>query len=168
MPRTPESKIVPFSDLAALSTQLHNKKLNLITTNGCFDLLHWGHLKYLSDARLLGDLLICGVNSDRSVKKLKGPSRPLCTERERALQLASLESVDYVTIFDDETPIRFLEQVKPAVHVKGGDYEGKVLPETEVIERFGGTLRFLPFIPGYSTTKLIERFLNMKTEKHTP
>jgi rfaE bifunctional protein nucleotidyltransferase chain/domain len=155
--RTPESKFVPFNLLNSAAELLHAEGLKIVSTNGCFDFLHWGHIHYLNEARALGDILFCGVNSDRSVKHLKGEGRPLCAEKERALQLASLEVVDFVTIFDEETPERFLEILRPAIHTKGGDYDGKILPEAGVVERAGGIIKFLPFTVGYSTTKIIEK-----------
>jgi len=157
MIRTAESKQVRMEDLPALAHRLHLEDRKIVTTNGCFDLLHWGHLKYLQDARALGDLLICGVNADSSVKGLKGEGRPLVAEGLRALQLAALESVDYVVIFSEPTPNRFLELIGPAIHVKGGDYLEKALPEREVVEKGGGKVVCLPFVPGLSTSGLIEK-----------
>jgi rfaE bifunctional protein nucleotidyltransferase chain/domain len=165
MVRTPQSKIVAFKDLRLLAEKLHAEKRKIISTNGCFDLLHWGHLSYLAEARALGDVLVCGLNSDRSVKALKGTDRPLCPEAERSLQMAAVEAVDYVVVFDDDRPDKFLEILKPAIHTKGGDYGGKTLPEAGVVERYGGKIVFLPYLPGYSTTALIGRLLNMESKK---
>ena len=127
----------------------------LVTTNGCFDLLHMGHVTYLRDAALLGDIFVVGINSDRSVAQLKGPSRPICTERDRAGVISSLKPVDYVFIFDESDPCDFLAVLRPDVHVKGGDYTPDKLPETEVVERFGGRVAIVPFTEGYSTTRII-------------
>jgi rfaE bifunctional protein nucleotidyltransferase chain/domain len=130
----------------------------VVFTNGCFDLLHPGHVSYLRAARLLGDALLVGLNSDASVRKLKkGPSRPIMPERDRAAVLAALESVDAVVLFGEDTPMRLMRELKPDVYVKGGDYRVEDLPETEVAAEIGAEVKILPFEPGYSTTALIER-----------
>jgi rfaE bifunctional protein nucleotidyltransferase chain/domain len=129
----------------------------LVCTNGCFDLLHPGHVSYLRAARALGDALIIGLNSDISINKLKGPSRPVVPEFDRATVLEALESVDAVVVFDEDTPIRLLREVKPAVYVKGGDYRVEDLPEAEVAAEIGAEVKILPFETGYSTTALIEK-----------
>jgi D-beta-D-heptose 7-phosphate kinase/D-beta-D-heptose 1-phosphate adenosyltransferase len=151
-----ESKLIPFSSLGGLAEKLRAQNKKIVTTNGCFDILHFGHLKILEEARSLGDVFLCGVNSDRSVKKLKGERRPIFSEKTRALQVAALESVDYVTIFDEDTPERFLSIVKPAVHVKGGDYAPEDLPERACVESFGGKVVCLPYLQGFSTTRVLE------------
>jgi len=125
----------------------------LVFTNGCFDLLHPGHVSYLRAARALGDALIIGLNSDISINKLKGPSRPVVPEFDRATVLEALESVDAVVVFDEDTPIRLLREVKPAVYVKGGDYRVEDLPEAEVAAEIGAEVKILPFETGYSTTQ---------------
>ena len=129
----------------------------IVSTNGVFDLLHVGHVRYLAAARLLGDLLVVGVNSDDSTHRLKGPTRPFNSEDERAEILAALESVDYVTIFGESTPIELLEVVRPEVHVKGGDYDVAALPETAVVTGYGGRVVTVPFVPGRSSSTLISR-----------
>jgi rfaE bifunctional protein nucleotidyltransferase chain/domain len=129
----------------------------LVFTNGCFDLLHPGHVSYLRSARALGDALIIGLNSDISINKLKGPSRPVVPEFDRATVLEALESVDAVVVFDEDTPIRLLREVKPAVYVKGGDYRVEDLPEAEVAAEIGAEVKILPYETGYSTTALIEK-----------
>lgn len=129
----------------------------MVFTNGCFDLLHPGHVSYLRAARALGDALIIGLNSDISINKLKGPSRPVVPEFDRATVLEALESVDAVVVFDEDTPIRLLREVKPAVYVKGGDYRVEDLPEVEVAAEIGAEVKILPFETGYSTTALIEK-----------
>jgi glycerol-3-phosphate cytidylyltransferase len=128
----------------------------LVTTNGCFDILHAGHVRYLNDAKRLGDILVVGVNSDGSVRKLKGPRRPLQGENDRALLIASLRMVDAAFIFREDDPRAFLEILRPDVHVKGGDYGADIL-EREVVERFGGKIEIVPFVKGYSTTSLVEK-----------
>lgn len=155
--RLPEDKLISLSAISAVAVRLRAEGKRIVTTNGCFDLLHWGHIKYLSEARRHGDVLICGVNSDVSVRGLKGTGRPMTAERIRALQVAGLESVDFVCIFDDSTPERFLAQVKPDVHVKGGDYQDKPMPERALVEGHGGRIVLIALEEGFSTTGLIER-----------
>lgn len=157
MLRSPESKIVCFEDLSYWAMRLRNEGKRIVTTNGCFDLLHPGHLQYLAQARALGEVLLVAVNSDESVRKLKGSERPFFPAKERAKQLAALEAVDYVTIFENDTPVEVIRAVCPDIHVKGGDYESKDLPERAVVESIGGKLRILSFVDGYSTTTLIEK-----------
>lgn len=128
----------------------------VVTTNGCFDVLHLGHLRYLQAARQLGDLLVVAVNSDSSVRELKGENRPLVPEDERAEMLAGLECVDYVVIFPESTPIELLAELKPSIHVKGGDYKLEQLVEREVVEENGGKVIVGLNVPGKSTTNLIE------------
>jgi D-glycero-beta-D-manno-heptose 1-phosphate adenylyltransferase len=129
----------------------------VVFTNGCFDLLHPGHVSYLWAARSLGDALVVGLNSDASIKKLKGPSRPVVPEGDRALVLSALEPVDAVVVFGEDTPVRLMRELRPAVYVKGGDYRIEDLPEAKVAEEIGAEVNLLPFEPGYSTTALIER-----------
>ncbi len=129
----------------------------LIFTNGCFDLLHPGHVSYLRAARSLGDALIVGLNSDASINRLKGPSRPVVPEADRATVLEALEPVDAVVVFDEDTPVRLLREVRPAVYVKGGDYRVEDLPEAEVAAEIGAEVKIMPFETGYSTTALIEK-----------
>ena len=138
-----------------------------VFTNGCFDLLHLGHVRYLQEARALGDFLVLGLNSDESTRLLKGPGRPLVPEGERAEILAALACVDYVTIFGEETAGALVELLQPAIYVKGGDYAGdnagenikpdtNRLPEAKVVQAYGGTVRLIPYVRGHSTTELIE------------
>jgi rfaE bifunctional protein nucleotidyltransferase chain/domain len=129
----------------------------LVFTNGCFDLLHPGHVSYLRAARSLGDALVVGLNSDASVGRLKGPSRPIVPEKDRAVILAALQSVDAVVLFGEDKPVRLMRELKPATYVKGGDYHIESLPEAEVAAELGAEVRILPFEPEYSTTALIER-----------
>jgi glycerol-3-phosphate cytidylyltransferase len=136
--------------------QKEQKKI-IVTTNGCFDILHVGHVRYLAEARKLGDLLIVGVNTDASVKRLKGPTRPLNNEADRAEILAALECVDYVTLFTEDTPVEFLAEVQPNFHAKGGDYNPADLAETPVVESFGGQMKIINLVPGKSTTGLIAK-----------
>lgn len=135
----------------------------VVFTNGIFDLLHVGHLRYLRAARALGDLLVVGLNDDASAARLKGPGRPLVPADERAELLAALDAVDYVTLFREDTPAALLAALEPDVYVKGGDYAagpgepGKPLPEAAVVREYGGAVRTIPYEPGHSTTELIAR-----------
>jgi glycerol-3-phosphate cytidylyltransferase len=156
-PRKPETKIVPSTRIQELSKSLKAQGKNIVTTNGCFDILHLGHIKYLLEAREMGDVLIVGINSDRSVKLLKGPSRPINPEHDRALQLAGLESVDYVTIFDESTPENLLKTIAPSIHIKGGDYTADKLPEKKIVEEGGGKVVCVSHLEGFSTTRLIDK-----------
>ena len=129
----------------------------LVVTNGCFDLIHVGHVRYLQAARKLGDALAVGVNGDTSVRSLKGAGRPLNPEQDRAEVLAALASVDYVAIFEEKRATRFLEEVKPAIYVKGGDYKPETLDADEraALEKLGAEVRIIPFETGYSTSRLL-------------
>ena len=129
----------------------------LVFTNGCFDLLHVGHTRYLQQARRLGDALLVAINSDRSVRALKGPGRPVMCEEERAEVLAALAAVDYVTIFDEESPRALIAEALPDVLAKGGDYALEEIHGREEVERAGGRVVALPFVEGVSTTDVIER-----------
>ena len=149
-------KIYHLSELASILQQAKSDGNVVVTTNGCFDVLHLGHLRYLQAARQLGDLLVVAVNSDSSVRQLKGENRPLVPEDERAEMLAGLECVDYVVIFPEETPISLLSELKPSIHVKGGDYKLEQLIERDVVEANGGKVIVGLNVPGKSTTNLIQ------------
>ena len=132
----------------------------VVWTNGCFDLLHAGHVRSLRAAAALGDVLVVGLNSDESVRRLKGPSRPILPEEDRAESLAALECVDHVLVFPDSTPTAVLGRLRPDVHCKGADYappHGRPIPEKAVVEAYGGRVAFLPLVEGVSTTELIRR-----------
>ncbi|MEY2546922.1 MAG: D-glycero-beta-D-manno-heptose 1-phosphate adenylyltransferase [Verrucomicrobiota bacterium] len=152
-------KIVDLAELSRRSQQLRAAGKKLVATNGCFDLLHPGHVRYLHAARSLGDALVVGVNGDESVRALKGSGRPLNNERDRAEVLAALEDVDLVTIFPDVRATQFLEAAAPAIYVKGGDYTRETLEPNEraALEKIGADIRIIPFETGYSTSGLIER-----------
>ena len=136
---------------------LRARERRLVFTNGCFDLLHVGHVRYLRQARSLGDALLVAVNSDRSVRALKGAGRPLMTEGERAELLAALEAVDFVTVFDDVSPRALIADLLPDVLAKGGDYALEEIHGREEVEAAGGRVVSLPFVEGASTTNIIER-----------
>ncbi len=152
-------KIIPFENLSAWCQTLRAAGKKLVVTNGCFDILHVGHVTYLEAARTYGDTLLVGVNSDESVRILKGPGRPINTEQDRALVLAALACVDAVCIFREVDATKFLELVKPDVWVKGGDYTIESLNQTErtLVERLGGKIVILPLVPGKSTTGLLAK-----------
>ncbi|RHX90445.1 D-glycero-beta-D-manno-heptose 1-phosphate adenylyltransferase [Leptospira stimsonii] len=155
-----KNHIVPWEEVASFSDQIRNSK-KIVFTNGCFDLVHRGHLTYLSQARELGDFLWIGLNGDSSVKRLKGSQRPVVSEEDRAILLGNLRFVDAVTIFNQDTPLELLRLVRPAIHVKGGDYKVEDLPETPLVREFGGEVKILPFVPGKSTSLLIEKILKL-------
>jgi D-glycero-beta-D-manno-heptose 1-phosphate adenylyltransferase len=136
---------------------LKSNNKTIVTTNGCFDILHVGHVRYLKQSKALGDVLVVCVNSDSSVKRLKGPERPLNNQADRAEVLAALESVDYVVIFDEDTPVNNLSAIKPDIHTKGGDYDINSLPEAKVVMENGGRLEFISLVEGKSTTNIIEK-----------
>jgi rfaE bifunctional protein nucleotidyltransferase chain/domain len=133
----------------------------VVWTNGCFDLLHVGHIRSFRDAKALGDILIVGINSDASVRALKGNSRPVVNEADRAETIAALEMVDYVTIFDESTPIPALERLRPDIHCKSAEYAdgARPMPEREIVLGYGGRIAILPVHAGRSTTQLIERIM---------
>lgn len=129
----------------------------IVFTNGCFDILHTGHVRYLKTARSLGDCLAVGLNSDVSVRRLKGPERPVNVEADRAEVLDALFAVDYVTIFDEPTAAELIARIRPDVYVKGGDYTLDTLPEAKIVQQYGGRVAFVDLVPGRSTTKVIEK-----------
>ncbi len=164
-------KIQERAELAALLHLHRAAGQRVVFTNGCFDLLHLGHVRYLQEARSLGDLLVVGLNSDDSTRALKGPNRPLVPQDERAEVLAALACVDYVTIFEEMTAVALVETLRPDVYVKGGDYAAPTaedaaqpaainyakLPEAAPVLAEGGQVRLIPYVPGHSTSELIER-----------
>jgi len=159
--RTILSKLKTREQISHLCEQLRNQGKKIVTTNGVFDLLHVGHVTYLENARALGDVLVVGINSDASVRRIKGPKRPLNEEHARACCIAALECVDFVIIFDEDTPVSFLEQARPTIHVKGGDYLGKEdrMVEKEIVASYGGRIELKGMVKGYSTTSLIEKIV---------
>jgi rfaE bifunctional protein nucleotidyltransferase chain/domain len=152
-------KIVNPDRLAAIADSFREQDRKLVLTNGCFDLLHAGHVRYLQAARALGDALVVAINGDDSVRALKGEGRPLNSERDRAEIVAALECVDYVVLFPEMRVTRLIERVRPSIYVKGGDYTPASLhpEERAALERIGAKIRILPLEPGHSTSGLIER-----------
>lgn len=133
------------------------EKKKIVFTNGCFDILHRGHVEYLNEAKKLGDLLVVGLNSDRSVKELKGPERPVNAENDRKFVLQNLKAVDFVQIFDEQTPLNLIKAINPDILVKGGDWKPEQIVGSEHVLTNGGEVLSLNFVDGYSTTKIIHK-----------
>src|SRR4030043_1036177 len=161
-----KQKIKARKELLRIITDLKAEGKRIVFTNGCFDLLHVGHVRYLEEAKALGDVLVVGVNSDASVRKLKGPKRPILPEAGRAEILSGLGCVDYITLFDEMDPLKLIASLQPNVLVKGGDWTKEQTVGKEVVERSGGEVVIIPFVKGASTSNLIETILK-KIEKRT-
>jgi rfaE bifunctional protein nucleotidyltransferase chain/domain len=161
-----KQKIRERKDLLRIIKNLKAKGKRIVFTNGCFDLLHIGHIRYLEKARALGDALVVGVNSDSSVRKLKGPKRPVLPVKERTEILSGLGCVDYITIFDERDPLKLITSLHPDVLVKGGDWTKDQIVGSEVVKRSGGKVVTIPFVKGVSTSNLINIILK-KYEKRT-
>jgi rfaE bifunctional protein nucleotidyltransferase chain/domain len=158
----PANKVMDWEALSAWRQRARRAGRVVVWTNGCFDLLHVGHVRNLRAARELGDVLVVGVNDDASVRRLKGAGRPIVPGAERAELLAALECVDAVVLFGEDTPIAALERLRPEVHCKGADYappNGKPIPEAAVVAAYGGRIEFLPLAPGISTSELERRMV---------
>lgn len=151
------SKIVTLEAFQAELARIRLMEKKIVFTNGCFDIIHRGHVEYLAKASDLGDLLILGLNTDRSVKEIKGPSRPINNEFSRALVLASLKYVDYVILFDEDTPIKLINFIMPDVLVKGGDYKPESIVGYEQVMANGGQVISIPFVEGFSSTNIIKK-----------
>jgi D-glycero-beta-D-manno-heptose 1-phosphate adenylyltransferase len=153
------SKIIRLEELAERSARLRLEGKRVVATNGCFDILHVGHVRYLAAAQKIGDVLVVGLNGDDSVRQLKGEGRPVNRERDRAEVLAALESVDYVTVFPEKRATNFLRAAQPVVYAKGGDYRVDTLDPEEraVLTEFGTKIEIIPFEKGYSTSELLTR-----------
>lgn len=153
------SRILTREGIGQLVGEAKAAGKTVVFTNGCFDILHVGHVRYLQQARAMGDMLVVGVNTDESVRRLKGPTRPINPENDRAELLAALGCVDYVTLFPEDTPIELILLIRPDVQVKGGDYRPEELPEAEVMRSIGGRVEIIPLSAteseGFSTTKTI-------------
>ena len=152
-------KIIPWDALPEWRKRFRASGKKLVVTNGCFDILHPGHVTYLETARNFGDALLVGVNSDEATRQLKGPNRPVNSENDRATVLAALESISGVCIFFEKTATRFLERAQPDIYVKGGDYTLETLNQDErrAVEAAGGQIKLVPFVPGKSTTAILEK-----------
>ena len=156
-----KNKITTLEKLMPLIQRLKKQKKKIITTNGVFDIIHFGHVKYLEQSKNLGDFLIIGVNTDASVKQIKGDKRPINDENSRIRVLAGLESVDYVFLFNEKDPIKWLSKIKPDFHVKAGDYKLNQIIEKDVVEKNGGKIIITGIEKNYSTTKLINKILDI-------
>ena len=149
--------LIPNERIEEFAATLRAAGARIVFTNGCFDILHAGHVRYLAAARALGDYLILGLNSDASVRRLKGETRPVNSEADRAEVIGALKSVDAVVIFGEDTAEELIARVRPAVYAKGGDYTRETLPEARIVESYGGEVEFIPLVEGKSTTGIIER-----------
>jgi rfaE bifunctional protein nucleotidyltransferase chain/domain len=154
--------ILAEQDLSLWLDEIRTKYRKIVFTNGCFDILHAGHVRYLESAKALGDCLVIGLNSDVSVRALKGESRPINSEEDRAEVLSALRAVDYVVIFGEKTAENIIAKLCPDVYVKGGDYSVETLPEAKVVLGYGGKIEFVPFLAGRSSTNIINK---MKSDK---
>ncbi|MHB8232020.1 MAG: D-glycero-beta-D-manno-heptose 1-phosphate adenylyltransferase [bacterium] len=148
-------KIIEFNKIKNIISELRKDFKKIVFTNGCFDIIHAGHISYLNGAKALGDILVVGINSDKSVKRLKGKSRPVINEKDRAYILANIKPVDYVVIFDEDTPYALIKEIIPDILVKGGDYEGKEVAGGNIVESAGGRVVLIDFINGKSTSNII-------------
>ncbi|MGZ3604866.1 MAG: D-glycero-beta-D-manno-heptose 1-phosphate adenylyltransferase [Thermodesulfobacteriota bacterium] len=160
-----KKKIKERKELLRIIKNLKAKGKRVVFTNGCFDLLHLGHVRYLEEAKALGDVLVVGVNSDSSVRKLKGPKRPILPEEERTEILSGLGCVDYITIFNEADPLKLITSLKPNLLVKGGDWTREQIVGREVVERSGGELVIIPFVQGASTSNVIDTILKRFQKK---
>jgi D-beta-D-heptose 7-phosphate kinase/D-beta-D-heptose 1-phosphate adenosyltransferase len=161
-----KQKIKARTELLRIINDLKAEGKRIVFTNGCFDLLHIGHVRYLEEAKALGDVLVVGVNSDVSVRKLKGPKRPVLPQAERAEILSGLGCVDYITLFSEMDPLKLITLLRPNVLAKGGDWTKEQIVGKEVVERSGGEVFIIPFVKGASTSNLIKTILK-KYEKRT-
>jgi len=149
--------LIPAEKIESFCETLREAGQRIVFTNGCFDILHAGHVRYLAEARAQGDCLVLGLNTDASVRRLKGPSRPVNTELDRAEVVGALASVDYVVLFGEQTAETLIAKVKPDVYVKGGDYTLATLPEAKIVQSYGGSVHFIEMVPGRSTSNVIRK-----------
>ena len=150
-------KLIEQSKIEELANQIRRQNKTIVATNGCFDILHVGHVRYLKKSKEFGDVLIVGLNSDVSVKSIKGPNRPINNENDRVEVLCALNSVDYVVLFDEKSPVDLLDKIKPNIYTKGADYTLNTLPEADVILKNNGWVEFIDFVVGKSKTKIIDK-----------
>jgi rfaE bifunctional protein nucleotidyltransferase chain/domain len=156
-PLNVSGKIKSLEALKEIAAAARKDGKTVVFTNGCFDLLHRGHVHILREAKACGDILIVGVNSDRSVKMIKGANRPLLPERDRVELIAAMEMVDYVVLFDESDPYKIIESLKPDVLAKGGDWKVEKIIGSDIVEKRGGRVAVIPYLAGFSTTEIIER-----------
>lgn len=152
--------LIKREDVRALIDSLHKNGKTVVTTNGCFDILHVGHVRYLEKTKTFADISIVLLNSDKSVRSIKGPSRPINNENDRAEILSALRSVDYVVLFDEDSPRNLLDEMKADVYTKGADYNMDTLPEADIMKKNGTKVEFIEFVTGKSTTNTIEKMKN--------
>ena len=153
--------LIDRKDAATFCENLRREK-KIVFTNGCFDIIHAGHVRYLTAAKNFGDVLIVGLNDDESVRRLMGASRPINSQDDRAEVLLGLKAVDHVIFFGEQTAENLIAEVKPDVYVKGGDYTLDTLPEAKIVQRYGGRVEFVNLVAGRSTTKIVEKILEVK------
>ena len=149
--------LIPAERIEDFCAALREAGQQVVFTNGCFDILHAGHVRYLNEARAQGDCLVLGLNGDESVRRLKGPERPINSELDRAEVVGALKSVDYVVLFGEQTAESLIAKVRPAVYVKGGDYTLDTLPEAKIVQSYGGRVHFVKMVEGRSTTNVIKK-----------
>lgn len=149
--------LVAGEDIASFCETLRRGGKKIVFTNGCFDILHAGHVRYLAAARALGDCLVLGLNTDASVRRIKGTERPINSEEDRAEVADALKAVDYVVLFDEPTAEQVIGKVRPDIYVKGGDYTLETLPEAKIVQSYGGRVEFIALVAGRSTTNVIEK-----------
>ena len=149
--------LIKRNNIDKFCRELKSEGKKIVFTNGCFDILHVGHVRYLTAAKEFGDILIIGLNTDSSVKMLKGNDRPINTEMDRAEVLLALKAVDYVVLFGEKTAEELIADVKPDIYVKGGDYTLETLPEAKIVQSYGGKVEFIPMVAGRSTTNIINK-----------
>ncbi len=157
--------IVPFVGIEKICNELRAEQKKIVFTNGCFDILHSGHIDYLNKAKNLGDVLIVGLNSDDSVRRLKGERRPILSQDDRATILDALKPVDYVVIFDEDTPFELIKKVRPDFLVKGGDYRAEEVVGYDIVSSDGGSVVIFPYLAGKSTTTIINRIIDLNCRK---
>ena len=153
-------KLKNLGELEAIASEARRAGKTVVFTNGCFDLLHRGHVHILREAKAKGDILIVGINSDRSVRGIKGPTRPILAETDRIELIAAMEMVSYVILFDEPDPCKIIEAIKPDVLAKGGDWGAGGVVGADIVERIGGKVAVIPYLKGFSTTEIIERIKN--------
>ena len=155
-------KVIPYEEIQKIAEDLKADGKTVVFTNGCFDIIHAGHVRYLQAAKELGDCLILGLNSDQSVRSLKGPTRPINHQDDRAEVVSALSAVDYVVIFEESTAENLVTAIKPAIYAKGGDYNIKALPEAAIVAQYGGKTILIPEVPGRSSSNIIKKMQNEK------
>lgn len=151
------SKLISLETAIEISHTLKTNGKTIVFTNGCFDLIHSGHVIYLEAAKQLGDVLILGLNSDQSIRLNKGDKRPIMPEFDRVTILSAFWFIDYIVVFDEKAPLQLISALQPHIHVKGGDYQAETLLEYPIIHQYGGQIKILPFVEGKSTTNIIEK-----------